>query len=175
MTEPVTEPQPPPIVDIEASGFGAASYPIEVGLVLPTGRTFCSLITPASDWRHWDASAEQVHGISRDILRQYGKPPHEIAREVNGLLRGKTVYCDSWYHDFTWLSRLFDAGDSAQAFQLEDIRSLLTQAEADLWNETKLRVMEELQLNRHRASNDAKVLQTTLQRVKAAAGQPAAT
>ena len=157
---------PPPIIDIEASGFGAASYPIEVGLVLPAGNTFCSLITPAPDWRHWDSSAEQVHGVSRDLLQQHGKPAFDVAREVNGLLRGMTVYCDSWYHDFTWLSRLFDAGDSAQAFQLEDIRSLLTQEQADNWQVTKDKIIEELKISRHRASNDARVLQATLQRVR---------
>ena len=158
--------QPPPIVDVEASGFGSASYPIEVGLVLSNGCTFCSLITPAPDWCHWDSSAEQVHGVSRDVLLRHGRPADEVAREVNGLLRGKVVYCDSWYHDFTWLSRLFDAGDSAQAFQLEDIRCLLSQAQADHWQATKTRVIDDLKLDRHRASNDARVLQTTLQRVK---------
>ena len=157
---------PPPILDVEASGFGSASYPIEVGLVLSDGNTFCTLITPANDWRHWDESAEKVHGVTREILLRHGKPANEVAREVNGRLRSSTVYSDSWYHDFTWLSRLFDAGDSAQAFQLEDIRSLLSQAEADLWNETKLRVLEKLQLNRHRAGNDPRVLQATLMRVR---------
>ena len=157
---------PPPIIDVEASGFGAASYPIEVGLVLGDGQSFCSLITPAPAWKHWDASAENVHGVSREILLLHRKPADDVAREVNGRLRGKTVYCDSWYHDFTWLNRLFDAGDSVQAFQLEDIRSLLIQAEADVWNETKLRVIVELNLSRQRASNDAKLLQTTLLRVK---------
>jgi hypothetical protein len=162
----LSEYQPPPIVDVEASGFGSASYPIEVGLVLPTGRSYCSLITPALGWRHWDAGAERVHGVSRDALLRHGRPAHEVAREMNGLLRGMIVYCDSWYHDFTWLSRLFDAGDSAQAFQLEDIRSLLTQKQADNWRATKTQLINELQLDRHRASNDAQVLQSTLLRVK---------
>jgi hypothetical protein len=157
---------PPPIIDIEASGFGAASYPIEVGLVLPDGQTFCSLIVSAPDWRHWDDSAEQVHGVSRDVRRQHGKPAYDVAREVNGLLCGMTVHCDSWYHDFTWLSRLFDAGESTQAFRLEDIRSLLSQEEAGRWQETKDEVIAELGIDCHRASNDAKVLQATLVRVK---------
>ncbi len=165
--------QPPAIIDVEASGFGSASYPIEVGLVLPTGHTFCSLIMPSSDWKHWDASAERVHGVSRNTLQTHGKPADHVAREVNGLLRGATVYCDSWYHDFNWLSRLFDAGDSVQAFQLEDIRSLLTQQEADAWQEAKAQVIDELKIERHRASNDARVLQATLVRVKTMQ-QPAA-
>ena len=79
-----------------------------------------------------------------------------------------TVYCDSWYHDFTWLSRLYDAADSAPSFALEDIRSLLDQGQADIWQETRLVMQEELQLSRHRASNDARILQATLMRVKSA-------
>ena len=34
-----------------------------------------------------------------------------------------------------------------------------------LWDDTKAQVMQEMNLTRHRASNDAKVLQRTLQRV----------
>ena len=36
----------PIIIDIEASGFGRGSYPIEVGLVLPDGTPHCFLIAP---------------------------------------------------------------------------------------------------------------------------------
>ena len=158
--------QPPAIIDVEASGFGSTSYPIEVGLVLPDGRSYCSLIAPAPNWQYWDESAQKVHGVERATLVEQGRPAGEVASDVNTLLHGMTVYCDSWYHDFTWLSRLFDAGDSSQAFQLEDIRSLLTQKEADNWQATKTRIIDELKLDRHRASNDAKVLQETLLRVK---------
>ena len=40
----------PLIIDVEASGFGATSYPIEVGVALDGRDNFCSLILPASDW-----------------------------------------------------------------------------------------------------------------------------
>jgi len=156
----------PPIIDVEASGFGSASYPIEVGIALPDGQAFCSLIRPAEGWQHWDVSAEAIHKVSRDILLQYGRPVVEVAWEINERLRGTTVYCDSWYHDFTWLSRLFDAADSAPAFRLEDLRTLLKQEEADAWHVTKTLVQQEMKLDRHRASNDARVLQATLLRVK---------
>ena len=156
----------PPIIDVEASGFGARSYPIEVGLVLPDGQAFCSLIRPAQDWKHWDESAEKVHKVQRDTLFSHGRPPVEVAWEINQRLRGMTVYCDSWYHDFNWLSRLFDAADATPAFRLEDLRVLLNQAEADAWHVTKILVQDEMKLDRHRASNDARVLQATLMRVR---------
>ena len=39
----------PNIIDVEASGFGPHSYPIEVGLALGDGSKFCSLILPVRD------------------------------------------------------------------------------------------------------------------------------
>jgi hypothetical protein len=156
---------PPPFIDIEASGFGAGSYPIEVGFVLADGQTYCTLIRPEPDWRHWDDSAQGVHGISRDVLHTHGKSPEEVAREVNERLRGQTVFTDSWYHDYNWLSRLFDAAGASPQFKLEDLRALLPGDTADRWHSTKEVVTAELNLSRHRASNDARILQTTLMRV----------
>ena len=34
----------PDIIDIEASGFGPDSYPIEIGVALSSGEKYCSLI-----------------------------------------------------------------------------------------------------------------------------------
>ena len=35
----------PTILDIEASGFGPGSYPIEIGFVTGAGKAWCSLIS----------------------------------------------------------------------------------------------------------------------------------
>ena len=156
---------PPAIIDVEASGFGPTSYPIEVGLVLPDGDSYCALILPEADWRHWDDNAERIHGVSRTMLKNAGHAAREVAQQVNHHLRGMLVYCDSWYHDFNWLSRLYDAAGTSPAFRLEDIRMLLSQAQADRWQATKSAIIDELKLERHRASNDARVLQATLMRV----------
>ena len=56
----------PIIIDVEASGFGNGSYPIEVGVALDDDTKFCSLIHPAPEWDHWDDEAEKVHRIARD-------------------------------------------------------------------------------------------------------------
>jgi hypothetical protein len=34
------------VIDVEASGFGRGSYPIEVGFVLPDGEAVCTLVRP---------------------------------------------------------------------------------------------------------------------------------
>ncbi|HMY48334.1 MAG TPA: hypothetical protein PKX01_03830 [Rhodocyclaceae bacterium] len=165
---PATAPafRPPPILDIEASGFGPSSYPIEVGLILPDGCTYCSLIRPLDAWTHWDASAEAIHRVARSTLVAHGRSPADVAHALNLRLHGQTIYCDAWYHDFTWLGRLFDAADLPQLFRLEDIRSLLGETDMEVWHATKTDILAELGLQRHRASNDARVLQQTLLRVK---------
>lgn len=157
----------PCIIDVEASGFGAGSYPIEVGAALSDGRAYCSLINPEPDWRHWEPTAESVHGITRDTLAAHGKPAHVVAADLNRCLKGTTVYTDAWYHDYQWLARLFDAAEMPQLFKLQDLRLLLTEPALAIWDDTKTQVMLSMALARHRASNDAKVLQQTLIKVLA--------
>ncbi|MFN3810914.1 MAG: hypothetical protein ACK4S6_09875 [Roseateles asaccharophilus] len=163
----------PAVMDIEASGFGAGSYPIEVGFVAPSGGPFCSLIQPLPEWRHWDAKAEALHGISREILHSKGRSPLWVAAELNQRLAGQIVYCDGWGHDYSWLGRLFDAAELQPAFRLQDIRVLLSDAEAAQWHELTQTVRQEQQLRRHRASTDARVLQLSLLRLRSGDGAPA--
>ena len=162
--------QPPTVLDLEASGFGRGSYPIEVGFVEPGGAAFCCLIRPESDWQHWDPRAEALHGISRERLIGCGKPADWVAAELNRRLAGQTVYSDGWAHDYSWLARLFDAAALQPAFRLQDLRVLLSEEEALRWHRTAEQVRGEQRLTRHRASSDARVLQLALLRVK---GEPA--
>lgn len=152
----------PAIIDIEASGFGAGSYPIEIGYYQPGGQMFCSLIRPQPDWTHWDPGAEKVHGVTREILAQHGKPVLDVAQHLNQAFRGQTVYSDAWAHDYPWLWRLYDAADLSPSFHLKDLRELLGDCEQTCWHETRAAVELRLQLRRHRASGDARTLYETL-------------
>ena len=67
----------PIFIDVEAAGFGRGSYPIEVGLAMPDGQSYCYLIRPEPEWTFWDDKAEAVHAISRDILQHHGRPARE--------------------------------------------------------------------------------------------------
>ncbi len=156
----------PAIIDLEASGFGKGSYPIEVGFVLPQGNMYCTLIAPAAHWLHWDPQAENVHHITRDLLQAHGKSAASVAQALNQQLRGSTIYSDGWANDYTWLNLLFDEAEMTPAFKLDNLRVLLSESEAAGWHGCKQRVLEALQVPRHRASTDAKVLQLTLQRLR---------
>ncbi|MGJ8619184.1 MAG: hypothetical protein ACSHWN_02535 [Methylophilaceae bacterium] len=154
----------PIIIDIEASGFGKGSYPIEIGYVDRHGKAWCSLITPCEEWAHWNAVAEDLHHIKRELLFSHGKSIDFVANHLNTVFLNQTIYSDGWLHDFTWLSRLFDKANVSPHFKLEDLRTILTPHQAATWHHTKQSILDELQITRHRASADAKVLQLTWQK-----------
>ena len=156
----------PAILDVEASGFGRGSYPIEVGFVSADGALFCGLIRPEPDWLHWDAAAEVLHGISRELLQTHGRPARWMAEQINARLRGQTVYCDGWGHDYPWLARLYDAAGLQPSFRLDDLRRLLNEQEAQRWRGVTEAVRQRQQLTRHRASSDARVLRLALNEIK---------
>ena len=152
----------PVTIDVEASGFGQGSYPIEVGVALEDGCTCCFLIRPVPGWSHWDPAAEAVHGITRDVLMAHGHPAAEVAERLNALLQYKTVYSDAWGHDQSWLALLFEEAGLPRRFRVESLRCLLDEAHLDSWHDEKAATLDNLKNVRHRASNDALVLQRTL-------------
>lgn len=154
----------PYIVDVEASGFGPGSYPIEVGLALQPHFRYCALIKPDPSWTHWDDSAEEVHGITRSVLMEKGKPLVEVAQELNRLLKEKIVFSDGWVVDEPWLIRLYETANMQREFSIYDIQTIMTELQMDNWREIKQQVVEELNLTRHRASNDARIIQETYKR-----------
>lgn len=163
-----TEETLPLVLDVEASGFGRGSYPIEIGYVLPDGSGFCTLIRPMPDWTHWDERAEALHGIARLTAQCHGRAAAAVARLLNERLRGRTVYCDGWAQDYAWVHALFAANDMAPDFRIEHLMSLLTPEQARRWDAVRDEVRQELNVTRHRASTDARVLQLSVGRLRAA-------
>lgn len=166
----------PCVLDIEASGFGRSSYPVEIGYVLPDGRAVCMLVRPVAHWTHWDPDAERVHRISRQMLLQHGRAPLKVAQTLNRDLHGLTVYCDGWAHDYPWLAALFEEAGMSPAFRLESVSALLAEEKLARLDTARRDAQAELGLRRHRASNDARVLQRALGLVSVAVpvSQPAA-
>jgi DNA polymerase III epsilon subunit-like protein len=163
------QPAPPCVLDIEASGFGRRSYPIEVGYVLPDGRAACMLVRPVDGWTHWDEQAEQVHGIRRSTLVRHGRSPQDVAQALNRDLAGLIVYCDGWAHDYSWLAALFEEAGVHPTFKLESVGALLDEPHLARLDQARRDAVAEMGLTRHRASNDARALQRALVRVAEAA------
>ncbi len=155
----------PPIIDLEASGFGRGSYPIEVGFALENRNIHSFLIKPEDDWTHWSEEAEQIHGITREQLHAEGMNIEEIARKLNDMLSGQTLYSDAWSFDSSWIGRLFDSAGIVQRFRIETINKLLHPNQVEFWHPTKEAVLQELGLKAHRAAIDVQVLQETYLRI----------
>ena len=151
----------PIILDLEASGFGSGSYPIEVGIAIRSDKRFSSLIKPVRAWRHWDAAAEALHGISRELLLAHGKSVSVVAGELNKLLHDKTVFSDGWVVDKPWLTQLYFEAGMSMSFNLSPIELIMTEAQTEIWDACKTQVRAQLPAVRHRASHDAWIIQET--------------
>ncbi|WP_163560635.1 hypothetical protein [Halomonas sp. NO4] len=157
----------PTLLDIEASGFGRGSYPIEIGLARADGSSCAFLVQPLAEWTHWDPKAELLHGISRARLAREGLPIIQVARWLNDELGEIGVaYSDSWGYDNTWLSLLFHHAGLLPAFRLEALRLLLDERQLALWHDTREALVAELGIHRHRAGDDARLLQLTYARTR---------
>ena len=151
----------PIVIDIEASGFGAGSYPIEVGLVLPDGAAHCFLVLPYDEWTQWDEAAEKLHGLKRETVERFGMDGGYVARQLNKHLQGQTVYTDTWESDQAWLDLLFERAGIEPQFTSAPLAEIMTEAQELDWEKTLDEVIAESGLKRHRASADARIVQTT--------------
>lgn len=156
---PQSQVMPPIIIDIEASGFGDQSYPIEVGFVNAAGEKYCSLIKPLAHWQHWSAEAESLHGISRDILMLHGHDPVDVCTQLNLKLNGETVYSDGWVVDYPWLIKLYYAAGMDMTFRLSPLEMILREHQMAVWHQIKSYLSANQNMVRHRASSDAELIQ----------------
>jgi hypothetical protein len=151
----------PGIIDIEASGFGRGSYPIEIGVATETGEEVSWLVRPESDWTHWDDNAAQLHGISRLQLASEGVGVDTIADQLNECLEGQILYSDGWGFDSGWLALLYYCARRTMTFRLETLPRILSEFQLSVWDKTKRRIRAEYGLSQHRAGKDARLLQLT--------------
>ena len=87
----------PVFYDCEASCIGG--LPIEIGWAFidtSTGeiQSESHLLKPPLHWDMqpvWDPDAEKLHGISLEQLHAQGRPPFEVARRMNEVLRVTTL------------------------------------------------------------------------------------
>ncbi len=154
----------PFIIDLEASGFGVHSYPIEVGYALEPDQRYSMLIHPHTEWTYWDDAAEKIHGVSREVLHTSGHPLTEVAEKLNQDLAGLTLYSDGWVVDSPWLKKLFFAAKMEMQFSVSPLENILKEPQMEIWHETKEQLLEEMQIIRHRASYDAWLIQETYKR-----------
>ena len=110
------------LIDFEASGLQPGCYPIEVAVVRAAdGWNRCWLVMPTYQWLqhgHWDPAAQDLHGLTREILLEFGCPVVDLAAELAPLLAGQDVYCDSMEHDGAWLDQLLEVGGRSERIHM---------------------------------------------------------
>lgn len=153
--------QTPIFIDFEASSLDLlSSYPIEVGICLPSGETKSWLIKPHVLWKDWSEKSARIHGISKTTLETEGQEISEVIDTLNSQITG-TVYCDAWTFDSFWLHRLFKAGKCKPNFELDSITSILNSQQIDQWQNIRAGIIDKLDIVTHRAANDALILHKT--------------
>lgn len=148
-------------IDVEASGLGSHSWPLEVGWAIESGAPVSLLIRPDPAWSAdaWDPRAEALHGITRERILEEGANLRDVAERLNADLANIAVYSDAPDWDGFWLFRLFTAAGVRQQFAVQDfarlVRPLAGQKESALLEEAS-----RLSPRRHRACADVRHLQT---------------
>ena len=142
-------------IDLEASGLGADSWPIEVGWCFPEGPPCAHLIRTAPDWKDaaWDPEAEALHGVGREELARAGASPREVCAALNKALDGVRAYSDAPDWDGFWLYRLYQAAKMRQTFELWDFRDLFVHLSPEEIRDAAAKASA-LAPHRHRAAAD---------------------
>ena len=142
-------------IDLEASGLGAESWPIEVGWCFPDSAPRAQLIRPEPGWKDdaWDPKAQALHGVAREELMRAGAAPKEVCAALNDALRGAKVYSDAPDWDGFWLYRLYQAAKMRQTFELWDFRDLFAHLPPQVVREAAQKAAVAAP-HRHRASDD---------------------
>ena len=136
-------------IDFEASGLHPDSYPIEVGVYSSDNLKYESIISPARYWAHWCYNAQEGHGIERSKLIREGKSPSKVARQLNAMFAGKTLWADA-NNDRFWLEVLYEAASIEPTFEVVSLRAYATD---DQWRMFKRALPP---VTAHRALQDAK-------------------
>lgn len=159
-------------IDLEASGLGARSWPVEVGWAFADGGGGGFLLRPDPSWTDdaWDPRAERLHGIARETLVADGVDVRDAALRLNAAFAGVKVYSDAPDWDGFWLFRLYSAAGVRQGFALQDFGRLVRPL-AGVREQSLLARAARLAPRRHRAEADALHLKT-LWRLAADAAPP---
>lgn len=150
-------------IDLEASGLGAQSYPIEVAWKNDlTGEQDSFLIDPdtAEGWLYWDEYAEEMHGIEREELNKQGLDIISACKRLNEKLKDKTLISDAVEFDLFWLTRLFEATGIKPMFEMAGLDRILSSEQR-----IQFGFLAKAQARKHRALEDVEDIITCIKAV----------
>ena len=124
------------IIDVEASGLGDNSYPIEIAWVnrLNRHQNDSFLVCPDPSWTFWDDYAEQsIHRIPRDSLLKDGVSVINACNRLNDALKGHRILSDAAQTDRFWIRKLFSCAGIQSEFSIGSIYELIPGDKADVF------------------------------------------
>lgn len=145
------------IIDIEASGLGSQSYPVEIAWAsAPHYEVTSHLIRPLPGWlaveSAWDRKAEKLHGLSRELLLEEGRCVYEVSEFILASFVGADLYSDSPEFDEHWLNMIIK--HKKTSFSVRDIEDIIPRTiDAATRRKTKLAAFRG-SCSRHRAGTD---------------------
>lgn len=169
-----------PVIDLEASSLSDNSYPIEVGIFIPSDNglyeSYSWLIKPTENWllnREWNEKSASVHNISKNEIIENGHLGYDICNKLNSLLLGTTIYSDAPDYDYKWLKILFDEWNIDMKFDLghilypEDkkLSEKLNKVSYSQFNKIKEKIVKDNNLILHRAGDDSIMLGLIMQKL----------
>lgn len=156
-------------IDFEASCLPqyGQSYPVELGLAAPDGRSWSWLIRPHSCWQGWQwaEEAEALHGLSREKLACEGVPAEDVAEQFLAIAGQCRLVADSRC-DQLWLKILFAAAGRVDVPHLHSLPDLPAFHALDRDDLVEALAFADLRRSqRHRAEDDARWLALLLVRL----------
>jgi hypothetical protein len=148
-------------IDLEASGLGSASFPVEIGwaIVREDGSIDSAsfMIRPPAKWtmyeNAWSPASEQLTGITRETLEKHGLAPIEVMTRFLEAVGDRELFSDAPDFDAHWFGMLAEAaGISLGSRTIRDAKTLMDKMDAEQG------LTEKLPPARHRAETDARRL-----------------
>ncbi len=120
------------LLDLEASGLHATSFPTEVAwIAADLSEGYSAAIRPVAGWtdKDWSPEAEAVHGLDLIKLHVYGEPVESVALALNSALAGATILTDCAHMDGFWARKIFTAAGIEPDFALAPVNAVWSLAQ----------------------------------------------
>ncbi len=105
--------------------------------------------------------AEKIHHITNEKLLRHGKPIAKVAESLNKLLTYHTAFAEGWVVERPWIQMLFAEAGLEMSFRLKNLDSITSNEQQAIWESVNNEVVARNNLQRHRASTDAWIIQQT--------------
>ena len=125
----------PRFLVLESSSYEEDAYPIAACWSIADGQLKDVMIRPEDEWRTWDASNEDRHGITRNQIELVGETVLDVIRELSEDVDKQPVYVSEPYLYTKWLSTLYSAYGAELPFEVVPMTELFKMEEAELQEE----------------------------------------